>query len=116
MFQPMISNFDLPIPTETWPSTRADLERQTAVGVYRSPVAGYADDPPYSPSSRYPEYPFDDELPTRPNPAYESLRSLFALLRYDEQHFDMPEWNPLGFLIQPGMTVMLKPNMIRQRS
>jgi uncharacterized protein (DUF362 family) len=32
----------------------------------------------------------------------------------DETNFDTPRWNPLGGVIQPGDTVLLKPNLVRE--
>jgi uncharacterized protein (DUF362 family) len=35
-------------------------------------------------------------------------------LKLDDQHFQKPQWNPLGDLISPGDHVLLKPNLIRE--
>ena len=40
------------------------------------------------------------------------MRRLLWLLELDRAHFDTSEWNPLGALIEPGMTVVLKPNFV----
>ena len=75
---------------------------------------GYPTIPPYSPSKHYPEYPFGGETCTaEPNPAYEGVRSSLRLLKLDEAHFGQKAWNPLGLIISPGDTVVLKPNFVR---
>jgi uncharacterized protein (DUF362 family) len=43
------------------------------------------------------------------------VRGSFQLAGLDAAHFDTAEWNPLGDLIHPGETVLLKPNMVHQR-
>src|SRR5262245_52515185 len=74
----------------------------------------YGERPPYSPSTRYPEYPFDsDPLSESPNPAYEGVRNAFRLLCMDREHDDSRLWNPLGIIVRPGNTVVLKPNFVR---
>ena len=68
----------------------------------------------YSPGNHYPEYPFGDEAyAVEPNPAYEGVRNALQLLKLDEEHCGQKAWNPLGVIIRPGNTVVLKPNFIR---
>jgi uncharacterized protein (DUF362 family) len=86
-----------------------------AVGVARVVPPRYPSAPPYNPGEQYPEYPFGQMVSPHPNPAYAGVRDLFRLLGYDKEHFDSALWNPLGFLIEPGMTVVLKPNFVRSR-
>jgi uncharacterized protein (DUF362 family) len=69
---------------------------------------------PFPPSRSYPEYAMGDSV-SEWNPAYEGVRSCFQLAGLDEDRFDTSEWNPLGELIHPGETVLLKPNMVHQR-
>ena len=33
-------------------------------------------------------------------------------LGYDSEHYGTPQWNPLGTIIHPGQTVLLKPNFV----
>ncbi len=74
----------------------------------------YPSEPPYSPGIAYAEYPFGAEtLTEQTNPAYEGVRDALRLLQLDGEHFGRPEWNPLGALIRPGHTVVLKPNFVR---
>ena len=73
---------------------------------------GYAERPPYSPASQYPEYPFCDDG-AEVNPAYDGVRQALHLLGLDGGRFGTPKWNPLGDVIRPGETVMVKPNFVR---
>ena len=73
--------------------------------------ASYSGVPPYHPSERYPEYPFDAHL-DRGNNDYGLVRELLAAYGLDAERFGMPQWNPLGGVIRPGNTVLIKPNMV----
>ena len=74
----------------------------------------YPKHPPYSPAQHYPEYPHHRAtLSTDANPAYEAVRQALHLLGLDAENFGTPSWNPLGHVIQPGQTVVLKPNFVR---
>ncbi|MCH9033555.1 MAG: DUF362 domain-containing protein, partial [Planctomycetes bacterium] len=60
------------------------------------------------------EYPFGDALDhLQPNPAYHAVRGALRLLDLDAAKFNTPEWNPLGGIVRPGDTVVLKPNFVR---
>lgn len=85
------------------------------VGIVRAAKAEYPANAPYHPSERYPEYPFGDSISPLPNYAYATVRRLFAQLGLDKENLDTPEWNPFGDLIEPRMTVVLKPNFVRSR-
>ncbi|MBZ5679387.1 MAG: DUF362 domain-containing protein [Acidobacteriia bacterium] len=84
------------------------------VTVYRGEDARYAARAPFSPAQKYPEYAFADTA-SEANPAYEAVRSCFQIAGLDAAHFETADWNPLQDLIQPGETVLLKPNMVHQR-
>jgi uncharacterized protein (DUF362 family) len=73
----------------------------------------YAAEPPFHPSGRYPEYPFQHL--SECNPVYESVRGCFVLAGLDAGRYGTASWNPLGGLIRPGETVLLKPNLVRER-
>ena len=74
----------------------------------------YPDSPPFHPSEANPEHPFGDVIdPSRPNPAYRAVRGALHLLAQDATAFDTPCWNPLGEVVHPGDTVVLKPNFVR---
>ncbi len=75
---------------------------------------GYPSEPPYSPSIKYPEYPFGpDTIANEVNHAYDGVRDVLRLMKLDVQHYGRKGWNPLGEIIHPGDTVVLKPNFIR---
>ena len=69
---------------------------------------------PFSPQEAYPECPFPADPSGAPNPAYAAVRLALRQLELDPSRFGTPAWNPLRELIQPGQTVLLKPNLIRE--
>lgn len=77
-------------------------------------VPDYPTSAPFHPSDAYPEAPFPDREPARPNHAYRAVRQALRLLGLDCERFGTPAWNPLGRLVSPGDTVALKPNLIRE--
>jgi uncharacterized protein (DUF362 family) len=82
------------------------------VALARSAAAAYACTAPFHPPERYPEF---AAMPTRDcdpnNHTYAAVRDALALLFGPP---DGPKWNPLAQLIQPGDTVVLKPNFIKE--
>ncbi len=66
---------------------------------------------PFRPSQKYPETPFD-EISNEVNKIYPMVREGFRLMGYDKEHYSTSQWNPLGAIIKPGDTVVLKPNMV----
>lgn len=92
------------------PNVSFDLECGRPVAIGAGP-AEYAAAPPFSPGEAYPEYPW------APGPlanyAYRNVRESLRLLGLDAERFGTPAWNPLGCLIRPGETVVLKPNFVR---
>lgn len=73
--------------------------------------AAYPEVAPFHPDTRYPE--FGDGGPlSKENHAFRGVRQLLASLGLDEVRFGQVDWNPLGSLILPGDTVVLKPNLI----
>ena len=89
----------------------SDIPHTNAVGIFEG-AACYPATTPYNPHEKYPEYPFAGHVSTSPNNAYAGVRDLFHLMGYDAANWGTPQWNPLGFLIKPGMTVVLKPNFV----
>lgn len=75
----------------------------------------YPTQPPYNPFEFYPEYPFGDALALEKNAVYDGVRQLFLSLRLDLENWGTAGWNPLGAIIQPGMTVVIKPNFVLSR-
>jgi uncharacterized protein (DUF362 family) len=74
----------------------------------------YPDQAPFHPSERFPESPFP-ETGAEPNNAYEAIRRAMQVAGYDAANFGGPGWNPLGWLIRPGETVLLKPNLVKEQ-
>lgn len=64
----------------------------------------------FDPAETYPEYPFMSL--SMSNEVYKAVRDLFHLLNLDDENWNTPKWNPLGYLIKPGMTVVIKPNFV----
>ncbi len=85
----------------------------TTVIAWRGDAVRYSEQAPFSPSQPYAEYAFGDSVGGS-NPAYEAVRGCFHTAGLDAAHFGTPDWNPLGRLIHPGETVLLKPNMVHQ--
>lgn len=81
------------------------------VSVYHDPGLGYPDESPYSPHTRYPEY-FLPHLSEKENGVYDAVRSALLLLGLDEANFGTPRWNPFKEIIEPGDTVIIKPNFV----
>ncbi len=70
--------------------------------------------PPFSPGSEFPEYPFPNvPRDCGKSRVYGTVRESLRLLGLDAEHFGTADWNPLGRLIGPGQTVVLKPNFVR---
>lgn len=82
------------------------------VAIVRTGTARYPTAAPYHPSEPYPEYPFGGGISVEPNSVYAGVRRLFFQLSLDREHWGTPQWNPLGGLVRPGMTVLLKPNWV----
>ncbi len=81
------------------------------VAVYRGETE-YLGEPPYNASDPYPEYDGAFETSGAHNPAYEGVRGALHLLGLDSARYGSPEWNPLGEVITPGDTVVIKPNFV----
>lgn len=68
--------------------------------------------PAFHPSERYPEYPFAEVIAEK-NDTYRQVRDLLYQLGLDVANYGTPHWNPLGELIVPGNSVVIKPNFVR---
>lgn len=75
----------------------------------------YARVPPYPPSDAFPEWP-GPALRGEDNPAFRAVREALRQLGLDARRFGSAEWNPLRELVQPGETVVLKPNFVSHRN
>jgi len=77
--------------------------------------ARYDAAPPYAPDTAYPEHPFAGRETLCPsNPVYHAVRESLRLLGLDDSNYGSKRWNPLRGIVQPGHTVLLKPNFIRE--
>ncbi len=82
------------------------------VVVWDTGSLSYPSAAPYHPSVAYPEYPFGTENVGPENRVYNGIREMFCAWGLDVQAFGTPQWNPLSALVQPGNTVILKPNFV----
>ncbi len=76
-------------------------------------TSSYIKQAPFHPDQIYPEYQcakVGDEC----NPLYEAVRNCFHLAGLDCENYGTPAWNPLKGLINPGETVLLKPNLVKE--
>ncbi len=73
----------------------------------------YCHAPPYHPPEAYPELGSTELDPQ--NQVYGCVRELLATLALDRENFGSTDWNPLGNVIRPGMTVFIKPNTVSHR-
>jgi uncharacterized protein (DUF362 family) len=88
-----------------------------AVAIYKTPAAQYNETLPFDPDTNYPEYPFAGSGRTgSENPAYRGVRESLRLLGLDNARFGISAWNPLGELIRPGETVLIKPNAVMHKN
>jgi len=70
----------------------------------------YYDQAPYDPPERYPEYEGAGVDPQ--NHVYDGVRKMLYALGLDSTNYGSAQWNPLGDLIKPGMTVFIKANTV----
>jgi len=81
------------------------------IAIIHNPGLYYPLNPPFHPSVSYPEYPWKTTAPS-PNPVYDAVRQTLIDLGLDRENLGLPSWNPLKELIQPGNTVLIKPNFV----
>jgi len=70
----------------------------------------YCDKMPFDPPKRYPEY--EGRMLDPQNHVYDGVRSMLYRLGLDRENYNTVNWNPLGELIKPGMTVFIKANTV----
>lgn len=85
-----------------------------SVAVWKGTESQYPQQPPFHPSRIYPEYNLGAPG-SEPNTVYESVRACFQTAGLDAGHYGTAAWNPLRDLIHPGETVLLKPNLVKER-
>lgn len=81
------------------------------VGVYKRECDYPTKNQTFRPSINYPEYKAND-ITAENNDVYDAVREAIKLLGLDAEHMGTDKWNPLGKFITPGMTVLIKPNMV----
>jgi uncharacterized protein (DUF362 family) len=86
---------------------------EKSVVAYTTNEAVYSQIAPFHPHTAYPETLFS-EVSEEPNAAYDCVRACFHLAGLDREHYNTPQWNPLGDLLRPGETVLLKPNFVKE--
>lgn len=88
-----------------------------SVAISKLEKVNYPTRPPFHPSEVYPEFKeyFKDCEIDESNNIYSSLRESFKMLSYDLERFGKKTWNPLGWLIKPGETVLLNPNLLAHK-
>lgn len=72
--------------------------------------AFYPDD--WNPSCEYPEYLFPKSISQGVNSVYSMVRECLRDLGLDAEHYGTRLWNPLGDLVAPGKTIVIKPNWV----
>jgi len=87
---------------------------QNKVAVFKSKICIYPEDPPFNPPEIYPEYPYPLKATESKNYVYSAVRSTLELLGFDGENIGTKDWNPLGKIIEPGNTVLIKPNFIKE--
>jgi len=84
----------------------------TRVSVCHDQRLNYPQIPPFNPSTQHPEYPWPWLAVEARNDVYDGVRMCLEQLCLDSAHFNTKEWNPLGEIIKPGDTVLVKPNFV----
>ncbi len=67
--------------------------------------------PPFHPDQPYPELPPAGPVDAQ-NVVFGQFREFLRLLEWDGARFGTAAWNPFGWIIRPGETVILKPNLV----
>lgn len=91
-----------------------ELMENLNVAIYYDPYLEYSNEAPYSPQLSFPEYPLKS-LSKCQNHVYESLRKTLFLMGLDKENFGSQIWNPLKEIVEPGNTVVIKPNFVLDR-
>jgi hypothetical protein len=87
--------------------------RPSLVAIGRARVADYPETAPFHPSTRHSELPFP-EIASEPNAAYDAVRDALIAAGLDATRAGTGSWNPLGEIVRPGDTVVLKPNLVKE--
>lgn len=74
-------------------------------------------DDSFSPDICYPEYIWGESfVSARKNGVYELVRECIKTAGYDAVNYGKKTWNPLGDIINPGDTVLIKPNWVDHKN
>ncbi len=87
--------------------------RERTVVAYRDSELRYPEAAPFHPERLFPEYPYGGEHLGDDNRVYGTVREMLHMAGLDASHFDTADWNPLGDLVSPGETILIKPNWVR---
>lgn len=85
-----------------------------AVAIATASSFHYPEAAPFHPDTVYPEFSaWGARAITGPaNPAFSAVRDALRLLGLDRSRFGTDAWNPLGAIVKPGGTIVLKPNLV----
>ena len=73
----------------------------------------YYPQPPFHPSTPYPEYPYSrDAISQEENPVYEAVRKALYLAGLDQEHYGKSSWNPFRQFVKEGNRIVIKPNFV----
>lgn len=79
-----------------------------------SGIARYPALAPFHPLEAYAEFPGAAVASSGANEPFRLVREALRLAGLDAARFGTAAWNPLGELIRPGETVLLKPNLVKE--
>ena len=83
------------------------------IAALQSPALTYPVEQPFHPDTAFPESP-SPVIATAPNLVYGAVRDLLRLAGLDCDRFGTADWNPLRGLVNPGETILLKPNLVKE--
>ena len=72
---------------------------------------------PFNPPEKYPEFkflPYKSETDPA-NHVYEMIRKMFYMYNLDHENYGTQKWNPLSEIVSKGNTVVIKPNLVRDK-
>ena len=88
-------------------------EKLSRVALLHDPLLRtYPLSPPFDPDTLYLEDPSGGCVGSASNKVYEAVRGILLRLGLDSAHVNTTAWNPLADLVQPGGTVVIKPNLV----
>jgi glycosyltransferase involved in cell wall biosynthesis len=85
-------------------------EKEALVALNIVESKAYPKQVPFDPPFMYPEYKGKSINPE--NKVYSHVRETLYRLGLDRENYNTSQWNPLKSIIQPDMTVLIKPNFV----